>query len=125
MHNTFVNRECNTVDIVSVGIVSIEDSEEDSGASNEGGTEVIAEFEEAEADAPRVLLLRMGKRRGLPQVFAADPLFDEAMVPVLWCQAAGGSRQVVYKCRTRAKTLLKSIVHMPFDIATGTSSSKV
>ena len=122
MHNTFVNRECNTVDIVSVGIVSIEDSEEDSGASNEGGTEVIAEFEEAEADAPRVLLLRMGKRRGL---FAADPLFDEAMVPVLWCQAAGGSRQVVYKCRTRAKTLLKSIVHMPFDIATGTSSSKV
>ena len=85
MHNTFVNRECNTVDIVSV-----EDSEEDSGASNEGGTEVIAEFEEAEADAPRVLLLRMGKRRGLPQVFAADPLFDEAMVPVLWCQAAGG-----------------------------------
>ena len=117
MHNTFVNRECNTVDIVSV-----EDSEEDSGASNEGGTEVIAEFEEAEADAPRVLLLRMGKRRGL---FAADPLFDEAMVPVLWCQAAGGSRQVVYKCRTRAKTLLKSIVHMPFDIATGTSSSKV
>ena len=52
MHNTFVNRECNTVDIVSVGIVSIEDSEEDSGASNEGGTEVIAEFEEAEADAP-------------------------------------------------------------------------
>ena len=90
MHNTFVNRECNTVDIVSVGIVSIEDSEEDSGASNEGGTEVIAEFEEAEADAPRVLLLRMGKRRGLPQVFAADPLFDEAMVPVLWCKAAGG-----------------------------------
>ena len=112
-----MNRECNTVDIVSV-----EDSEEDSGASNGGGTEVIAEYEEAEADAPRVLLLRMGKRRGL---FAADPLFDEAMVPVLWCQAAGGSRQVVYKCRTRAKTLLKSIVHMPFDIATGTSSSKV
>ena len=42
-----MNRECNTVDIVSV-----EDSEEDSGASNGGGTEVIAEYEEAEADAP-------------------------------------------------------------------------
>ena len=74
MHNTFVNRECNTVDIVSVGIVSIEDSEEDSGASNEGGTEVIAEYEEAEADAPRGPLAEDGETEGAAASFCSGPL---------------------------------------------------
>ena len=69
MHNTFVNRECNTVDIVSV-----EDSEEDSGASNGGGTEVIAEYEEAEADAPRGPLAEDGETEGAAASFCSGPL---------------------------------------------------